>query len=838
MAKLTEYPKAKKFDKNDILIKDGTAGTHKITVEDAAAEFGAMLADETLSEAGKLAPADAVGEELKKLSEEIESRAAIPSNVYVATIAEFSDGADNRPLTALSVGIEAIQKGSGDPSPENIRAISGWTGTKIRRTGKNLWGGDAVLEDISSADPNAKDHEKDSSVPPRAIRFTRPIGVGSYSVFGYYPDRDLYNFKFKEKTSYTFIITFEKDSGIGSNLVVRYTDDTTDAIPSVTAAGVKETKILVTNANKTILDLRTVYNSGKTTLYADECGLFEGVVTEEEFEPYRGEEVAVDWEAAAGTVYGGTLNVLTGELSVTHRKFTITNIMGFLATGSIERAGVALIGGYGSIYANASRNCCNMLVVHKGSLARFPDGTYRLENSTNYMQAIVYFRLPGVEMTVEAYNAKLAELSEAGTPLEFIVEMATPTVYQLTPAQMTTLLGENRVWADSGDVELGYMINTKSYIDEGDARGIEHTDASVLSAMKNIAEIPPVTSASKSYAVGEFVIIDSDLYKVTSAIAIGETFQPGVNIAVTTVGEELSSAHAEFVDREEKVAEELKIYAQIADRTYAGRDLTAVFASEIAQAGNDPWAWIKSRITAQNYEGIHVGDYIPWTDTTSAGTTRNAYILGINTYRQYGYPAVGHHIDFYGGLWGTKRSINTVDYNNGTSESEHPWLASDAYLYVNSLAGKVPSTETANPTLVDVDYTADGIYYYLPDALKAQIKPKRAYLEKRYIEGELLTESNAGAMTDIGNIWFPTEYEVYGAPVWGGGKFAGIGSAVQYPFFTGNMNRMAFGRQLWWLLTPRFGNSTTWCNVTDHGLANGNAKSSVLIRVPICFRIA
>lgn len=42
MPKLTEYPQATSFDQNDILIKDGTNGTKKIAVEDAAIEFAAL----------------------------------------------------------------------------------------------------------------------------------------------------------------------------------------------------------------------------------------------------------------------------------------------------------------------------------------------------------------------------------------------------------------------------------------------------------------------------------------------------------------------------------------------------------------------------------------------------------------------------------------------------------------------------------------------------------------------------------------------------------------------------------------------------------------------------
>lgn len=43
MAKLTEYTAATRFDNNDILIKDGTNGTKKITVKNAAIEFAGLV---------------------------------------------------------------------------------------------------------------------------------------------------------------------------------------------------------------------------------------------------------------------------------------------------------------------------------------------------------------------------------------------------------------------------------------------------------------------------------------------------------------------------------------------------------------------------------------------------------------------------------------------------------------------------------------------------------------------------------------------------------------------------------------------------------------------------
>jgi hypothetical protein len=53
-------------------------------------------------------------------------------------IASFGDGADNIPMKDVLVHIEPVQAGSGDPSPDNVRPITGWTGAKVTRTGKNL----------------------------------------------------------------------------------------------------------------------------------------------------------------------------------------------------------------------------------------------------------------------------------------------------------------------------------------------------------------------------------------------------------------------------------------------------------------------------------------------------------------------------------------------------------------------------------------------------------------------------------------------------------------------------------------------------------------------------
>lgn len=59
-------------------------------------------------------------------------------NTASGAIAYFSDGANNRQIRQLIGTIEPQQSGSGDPSPDNVRPIRGWTGCNVTLTGKNL----------------------------------------------------------------------------------------------------------------------------------------------------------------------------------------------------------------------------------------------------------------------------------------------------------------------------------------------------------------------------------------------------------------------------------------------------------------------------------------------------------------------------------------------------------------------------------------------------------------------------------------------------------------------------------------------------------------------------
>lgn len=272
----------------------------------------------------------------------------------------------------------------------------------------------------------------------------------------------------------------------------------------------------------------------------------------------------------------------------------------------------------------------------------------------------------------------------------------------------------------------------------------------------------------------------------------------------------------------------------IANKTYTGENLVTKFAQEIANFDNE-WAWIKARITAGNFDGLNIGDYIPV--TTANNVTFNARIAGINTYKGYGDTAVGNHIDYISAsLWPNTFKMNLKNFNNGLdADHQYPWLSSNGYHFLNSLAGNVPNGTGNLPETEAVDYTAGGVYFFLPDALKNVIVEKRMYIPKRFSASGIQSEDNAGGWVNIGKLWLPSEVEVTGAPIWGCNKYGAMGS-VQYPLFAQNMNRI-IGRNNWWTLSATSGNTSTFVHVTNSGYVN-DIGASADYRSPVCFRIS
>lgn len=319
----------------------------------------------------------------------------------------------------------------------NICPITGWTEATVVRTGANICGGDALNAEIQSH------QSRTFSETGRYVSIV--ASSGGTLVDGF----------FKENTQYTFMFTIYKTSGTGSNIRVYYTDSTSENIPGVSAAQTKQMRVLVTSAGKTVRNVRVYNSSGTTRLYVDESGIFEGVLTTDDFKPYTGQTYSITFPDAAGTVYGGTLDVTNGVLTVTWAMVDLGSIswnVETAATGKFRTGTLSSVSAFSgklpkytgdkicTCYKNAGRHdytyYADASIWYSNSSADYPgNNIIRLGDSTKA-------------------NMSAADFKTAVTGQKLCYELNTPVTYQLTPQEVQTLLGQNNLWADTGDIEV------------------------------------------------------------------------------------------------------------------------------------------------------------------------------------------------------------------------------------------------------------------------------------------------------------------------------------------------------------------------------------------------
>ena len=315
-------------------------------------------------------------------------------------------------------------------------------------------------------------------------------------------------------------------------------------------------------------------------------------------------------------------------------------------------------------------------------------------------------------------------------------------------------------------------------------------------AIANVADyLPPYNGLTPSTITQEyFATVDNALEVTIQA-----------NTGAAALAEDLEATNEEIA----RVMEEN-------DRIYAGRDLTSVFALEIAKY-TDAWAWIKARIKAHNFTGIHVADYIP---ITMNGETVKMQVAGIDSYYRTTDQQLSHHIDFISkDCFSAVTKWNETNTNNGDSTNASPYMVSTLYSFLNTT-----------------------LYGYLPDAVKSVISNKRMLMESRYSASGALTDGTSWSWQDLGPLWVPTEYEVFGSVIWGT-KGWSEGQALQYPIFANSYKHRIKGagnggsRCYWWLASVASGSSTGCVSVSNNGYSYDWGNASSELRVPVCFRI-
>lgn len=253
--------------------------------------------------------------------DQINSKAPIITDTATGTIANFPDGADDIPVTSLVVNIEPKQSGSGVPSPSNIRPISGWTGCNVTRTGRNLFNWDRSL-----GTPNPTTGSNATSprvmdvahyyVGLRPDNYYYPSNITEYNVSNgaitIRATNNSYGVGFPVAVEANTTYTLHGIASANPHLAVGYYDSAWNYLGTYGKTGNKITFTTVASTAYAVVVLQSSSTSVAATWTNVQLELGS---TATDYQPYT--ILTVDWTTVAGTVYGGTVDLTTGVLTVT-----------------------------------------------------------------------------------------------------------------------------------------------------------------------------------------------------------------------------------------------------------------------------------------------------------------------------------------------------------------------------------------------------------------------------------------------------------------------------------------------------------------------------------------
>ena len=339
---------------------------------------------------------------------------------------------ENYPL-GVKVHIEPTQEGNGDPSPDNIRPITGMDTVSVTRCGKNL----LHCTNKSQNDSGIEWEESED---------------GTFRIKG-------------QLASGVKATAFDLDTATKDNIFAAIRSRMTLAVSG-----------LPTGVSLAVYDKNWIGAGGATITFPANMGYpsntyfqvrsseltFDHVFTPQielgstatAYEPYTGSKTDI---ALPETVYGGTLDVQTGVLTCGHFLITLTGeekshifskmfyLDGIEAPRHLSNnAGISSHYPY-DLYGNKSIG----VVKNGNSVVYRPYGYYSPDESG-----------------MSQWKAYLASQYAAGTPVQVCYKIETPYTIQLTPQQITALPGVNTIYTDANGVIVTGVEDPKHTITE------------------------------------------------------------------------------------------------------------------------------------------------------------------------------------------------------------------------------------------------------------------------------------------------------------------------------------------------------------------------------------
>ena len=345
------------------------------------------------------------------------------------SLIHITDGGDNIPVKSLVSEIVAVQSGSGEKSPDNPYTISGFDNGIITRCGKNLWSNEKAVADSNTSTVYIENEW---------LNFT----TGQY--------RLLYNFTYSGRVTLSAIVKNKVATLNTVTISAVYSDGTTGIVATIRLTDQKEHTISGTTASdKTLVGFRTTWTDSQPACMKNiqlELG-----DTATNFEAYNGNTYTFTF---GQTVFGGHYDN-KGNLVVNRGELVLSSLNWYYSTNGYFEAPINIDCPTRTQWVAQNGNCGIYTIVSMYFVTNSGD---RVNNSIAWYSNVI--RVADNSTTdVSTFVANLQNQS-------VYYEISTPITLSITSQDIPTLLGENNIFSNCGDVEVNYFTNKSNGIAE------------------------------------------------------------------------------------------------------------------------------------------------------------------------------------------------------------------------------------------------------------------------------------------------------------------------------------------------------------------------------------
>ena len=433
-------------------------------------EFLTALADLTDDETHRLV----TDTEIAEWNNKIDSTAV---EEQTTTTGQFTTKTGGK-FESCIVSFEPVQSGSGDPSPDNVRPITGHSSVEVNIYGENFFA----------------DLTKDTSKGYKNDYYLTSSGNNS-SNSGYYISEYL---EVRPSTEYYI-------AGIAGNAPsLCFYDINKNFIQGIAYSG--EISLTVTTPSNAKYMRLSVIKSNEdlyTVRYPESC------------------EVTVN---LGGTYYGGTLDVVSGVLTVTHQMRTIGSMNWTFESWAND------------VYSDDIATNIK-LPPNTATVTETICECYKSESRNNIQttREALAISVAGRVIITSSYT-DAASFKTAMSDKKICYPLATPTTIQLTPQQINTLIGENNI-----DVPLtGQSLTSAVYRELFAWDDVEDVVNTRLPISAIGTDESNNDTASQAYSQGDY-FYKNGIAKAKTSIASGATFTLGTNYEIKTLAEILKA---------------------------------------------------------------------------------------------------------------------------------------------------------------------------------------------------------------------------------------------------------------------------------------------------------